>query len=196
MRRRRPPSWRRCRARATVSSPRLKVVSGVAAAGKSPSLARCQRQHVTPGPPALWSGHAGPHVRDDLLAGLALVVAVSGFAAWAWLAASRRQRESSLAVLPFENLGSDPDRAYLGGGSHRRNQRVARADRSRAPERQRPHHSLQGHDEEPSPRIGQELSVDYLVGGSIRAEGTRLRVTSALIHVRDQEHVWSRVVRT
>ena len=39
--------------------------------------------------------------------------------------------------------------------------------------------------------IGQELSVDYLVESTIRAEGSRLRVTATLIRVRDQEHVWS-----
>ena len=39
--------------------------------------------------------------------------------------------------------------------------------------------------------IGQELSVDYLVESTIRAEGGRLRVTATLIRVRDQEHVWS-----
>ena len=39
--------------------------------------------------------------------------------------------------------------------------------------------------------IGQELGVEYLVDGTVRAEGGRLRVTTTLIRVRDQEHVWS-----
>ena len=39
--------------------------------------------------------------------------------------------------------------------------------------------------------IGQELSVDYLVESSLRAEGSRLRVTAKLIRVRDQEYVWT-----
>jgi TolB-like protein len=40
-------------------------------------------------------------------------------------------------------------------------------------------------------QIGGELSVDYLVEGSIRAEGSRVRVTVSLLRVRDQAHVWS-----
>src|SRR6185295_9382356 len=39
--------------------------------------------------------------------------------------------------------------------------------------------------------IGRELSVDYLVESTIRAEGGRVRITAKLIRVRDQEHVWS-----
>ena len=40
--------------------------------------------------------------------------------------------------------------------------------------------------------IGRELSVDYLLEDTLRAEGSRLRVTATLIRARDQEHVWSR----
>lgn len=41
------------------------------------------------------------------------------------------------------------------------------------------------------PEIGQELGADYLVEGSIRAEGARLFVTSRLVRVRDQTQVSS-----
>jgi len=39
--------------------------------------------------------------------------------------------------------------------------------------------------------IGRELAADYLVESSLRAEDTRLRVTSTLVRVRDQVQVWS-----
>ena len=42
-------------------------------------------------------------------------------------------------------------------------------------------------------QIGKELAVDYLVESSIRAEGSRVRVTVSLLRVEDQAHVWSQL---
>ena len=42
-------------------------------------------------------------------------------------------------------------------------------------------------------QIGEELSVDYLVESSIRAEGSRVRVTVSLLRIGDQAHVWSQL---
>ena len=40
-------------------------------------------------------------------------------------------------------------------------------------------------------QIGQELGVDYVLEGSIREAGSRVRVTAQVIRVSDQMHVWS-----
>ena len=96
----------------------------------------------------------------------------------------------SLAVLPFTNLGSDPEREYLAAGlTDETSASLAQIDPA--------HLSVKGRTlrykgtTKTVAEIGQELSVDYLVESSIRAEGSRLRVTVTLIRVRDQEHVWS-----
>jgi len=39
--------------------------------------------------------------------------------------------------------------------------------------------------------IGRELGVGYVVEGSVRREGDRLRVTAQLIDARDQTHLWA-----
>jgi TolB-like protein/DNA-binding winged helix-turn-helix (wHTH) protein/Tfp pilus assembly protein PilF len=39
--------------------------------------------------------------------------------------------------------------------------------------------------------IGRELGVSHVVEGSIRRDGSRIRVTAQLVSVRDQSHVWS-----
>ena len=39
--------------------------------------------------------------------------------------------------------------------------------------------------------IGRELGVTYVVEGSVRREGDRLRVTAQLIDARDQTHLWA-----
>jgi adenylate cyclase len=41
-------------------------------------------------------------------------------------------------------------------------------------------------------RIGADLGVEYIVEGSVRTSGKRLRVTAQLVRVRDGYHVWSR----
>jgi TolB-like protein/DNA-binding winged helix-turn-helix (wHTH) protein/tetratricopeptide (TPR) repeat protein len=96
----------------------------------------------------------------------------------------------TIAVLPFENLGSDPERSYLAASlTDETSASLAQID----PE----HLSVKGRTlsykgtRKTATEIGRELSVDYLVESSIRAEGTRLRVTVTLIRVSDQQHAWS-----
>ena len=93
-------------------------------------------------------------------------------------------------MLPFENLGADPERQYLADGlTEETGASLAQIDPERLSVKGRTMSykgTAKGIDE-----IGRELSVDYLVASSIRAEGGRLRVTTTLIRVRDQEHVWS-----
>ena len=102
----------------------------------------------------------------------------------------RRPSRVTLAVLPFENLGSDPDRDYLAAGlTDETSASLAQID----PERL----SVKGRTlrykgtRKTAAEIGRELSVEYLVESSICAEADRLRVTVKLIRVVDQEYVWS-----
>lgn len=40
-------------------------------------------------------------------------------------------------------------------------------------------------------QIGQELGVDYVLEGSVRRDGERVRITAQLIRVQDQIHLWA-----
>jgi tetratricopeptide (TPR) repeat protein len=40
-------------------------------------------------------------------------------------------------------------------------------------------------------QIGRELGVDYVLEGSARREGERVRITAELVHVRDQAQLWA-----
>jgi TolB-like protein/DNA-binding winged helix-turn-helix (wHTH) protein/Flp pilus assembly protein TadD len=119
-----------------------------------------------------------------------LVVSAMAIAAVTRLRSAATLTNMTLAVLPFENLGSDPERAYLAAGlTDETSASLAQVD----PE----HLSVKGRTAmykgttKTVAEIGRELSVDYLLESSLRAEGARLRVTVTLIRVRDQEHVWS-----
>ena len=116
---------------------------------------------------------------------------VAGVVAWTWLRGGAVVPPVTLAVLPFANIGSDPEREYLAAGlTEETSASLAQIDPERLIVKGR---TLRYKGTtKTAVEIGQELSVDYLVESTIRAEGGRLRVTATLIRVRDQEHVWSR----
>ncbi len=106
--------------------------------------------------------------------------------------AQDRPVHATLAVLPFENLSRDPERDYLADG--------LTEETITALGRVEPAHlavigrtSVMGYRKttKSASDIGRELDAGYLVEGSIRGEGGRLRVTAKLVRVRDQTQVWS-----
>ena len=131
-----------------------------------------------------------PGLRSRLGVGFLILAVVIGILAFTRLKGGDINSSVSLAVLPFTNLGSDPEREYLAAGlTDETSASLAQIDPA--------HMSVKGRTlrykgtTKTVAEIGQELTVDYLVESSIRAEGSRLRVTVTLIRVRDQEHVWS-----
>ncbi|HUI59289.1 MAG TPA: winged helix-turn-helix domain-containing protein [Steroidobacteraceae bacterium] len=97
-----------------------------------------------------------------------------------------------LAVLPFDNIGTDPAREYFADGLTEEAivalgqidpERLTVIGRTSVMAYKRTTKALE--------QIGRELDVEYLVEGAVRAEGPRLRVTTKLIRVRDQSQVWS-----
>lgn len=97
-----------------------------------------------------------------------------------------------LAVLPFENLTGDPDQEYFSDGltdemitqlgrlHPQRLSVIARTSSMRYKDR-----------DVPVDQIGRELAVDYVLEGSARREGNRVRITATLIQVSDQSQRWT-----
>jgi len=98
--------------------------------------------------------------------------------------------ELSLAVLPFDDLSPDRDNEFFADGlaeevitdlSRIQGLRViSRASTMQLKGRVRDVRS-----------IGQELNVSYLIGGSVRKAGNRLRITAQLIDAGRDTHLWS-----
>lgn len=124
----------------------------------------------------------------------ALLVAGALLATYLW---SSRERGSlatpvTLAVLPFENLSGDPERDYLAGGlEEEASASLSQIDPERLSVVARTSTRSYRDTSKSAALIGRELSADYLVEGSLRAEGGRLRVTVSLIRVADQLQIWS-----
>jgi DNA-binding winged helix-turn-helix (wHTH) protein/TolB-like protein/Tfp pilus assembly protein PilF len=138
--------------------------------------------------PTLPRGRA---IVAPVVMGLVVVaIVVTGFVAWTRLSGGALGTRISLTVLPFESLGSDPDRAYLAAGlTEETSALLGQIDPDRLSVKGRTLHYKDTN--KTAVEIGRELSVDYLLASTIRAEGNQVRVTTTLIRVRDQEHVWS-----
>lgn len=97
-----------------------------------------------------------------------------------------------IAVLPFDNLSPTHEQDYLADG-------LAEDTIASLGQIDATHLEVIGTSStiaykrggKPLAEIGRELDVDYAVQGSLRAEGTRLRVTSTLIRVDDQVQLWT-----
>jgi len=96
----------------------------------------------------------------------------------------------SIAVLPFVNMSSDEEQEYFADGMTEellnalakiRELRVAGRTSSFA---------YKGRDRDLR-EIGDELGVRYLVEGSVRKQGDRLRITAQLVDAEDNFHMWS-----
>ncbi len=97
-----------------------------------------------------------------------------------------------LAVLPLENLSADPDQEYftdgmtdeliahLGRAQPRRLGVIARTSAMRYKKTQK---SIS--------EIGAELGAEFVLEGSVRRAGDRIRITTQLIQVSDQSHLWA-----
>jgi TolB-like protein/Flp pilus assembly protein TadD len=97
-----------------------------------------------------------------------------------------------LAVLPFENLGGDPEQEYFADGlteemiSHLGQldpRRLGVIARTSAIQYKSTRKSIT--------EIASELKVSYVLEGSVRCEGKGARITAQLIEALDQTHLWS-----
>ena len=95
-------------------------------------------------------------------------------------------------VLPFENLTGDPAQEYIADGMTEEMitqigsldpERIGVIARTSAMRFKGKQQSIQ--------EIARELGVGYLLEGSVRHAGDRVRVTAQLIQASDQTHLWA-----
>jgi TolB-like protein len=99
--------------------------------------------------------------------------------------------DKSIAVLPFVNMSSDPEQDYFANGM----QEDILTYLSRVAELRVTSRTsvlkYAGSKQEDVRAIAAELGVNYILEGSVRKSGNRVRVTAQLIDARDDEHVWA-----
>jgi TolB-like protein len=99
--------------------------------------------------------------------------------------------DKSIAVLPFTNMSEDKDTGFFADGVHEdllTNLAVVAELKviSRTSVLQ-----YRG-TTKPMRQIGQELGVAYLLEGSVRRSGNKVRITGQLIRAATDEHVWAK----
>ncbi|MEJ1996178.1 MAG: adenylate/guanylate cyclase domain-containing protein [Limibacillus sp.] len=98
--------------------------------------------------------------------------------------------KSSIAVLPFENISGDPDQDYFAGGMTE-DLTTDLAKISRLMVIARSSSSTYQDLSMDMRQIANELGVHYLVRGSVRKSGDRVRITAQLIDGSSGEHLWA-----
>jgi len=98
----------------------------------------------------------------------------------------------TVALLPFDNLTGDAGQEYFADGLTEETIAVlGRVNPNRMTVIARTSTMAYKHHPKTARQIGSELGADYLLEGSVRREGEKVRVTVKLIRVRDQSPIWS-----
>jgi TolB-like protein/Tfp pilus assembly protein PilF len=162
--------------------------------------------------PAAPAAKAGPLTGTSwliggLVAGLVVAVAAAGWflrnparpnaaaeakpAAPASVPAAAPVNDKSIAVLPFENMSEEKDSMFFTDGIHEdilTNLALVRdlhvVSRTSVMQYRGTTKTIR--------QIGEELRVAYVLEGSVRRAGSKVRVTGQLINARTDEHVWAK----
>jgi TolB-like protein/DNA-binding winged helix-turn-helix (wHTH) protein/Tfp pilus assembly protein PilF len=129
-------------------------------------------------------------VRTVVAIGVLVVAAVVVLGVW--IAADRGDSHTSIAVLPFENLTNDDELNYLAAGlAEDTSASLAQIDVHNLRMMGRASALAVATSGKTTAQVGRELGVDYVVASSLRAEQSRIRVTSRLVRVADNVEVWT-----
>ncbi|MGH8495059.1 MAG: hypothetical protein ACREVN_02915 [Gammaproteobacteria bacterium] len=140
--------------------------------------------------------HAPSARRRTIVAGLIVAMALATAAAL-WFGSISSDSgvpgdRLMLAVLPFENLSGETARSYFSDGltedvitelGHVNPERLGVIARTSVMQ-------YRGSTKDIA-EIGRELGVDYILEGSVRRDGERLRLAAQLIDASDQSHRWA-----
>ena len=97
-----------------------------------------------------------------------------------------------LVVLPFTNLSSDPTQEYFSDGlTEEMITQIGRLCPGRLGVIARTSSMLFKKSTKGASEIGRELSADYLLEGSVRGDGDRIRITAQLIETSTEVHLWA-----
>ncbi|HEY1265072.1 MAG TPA: winged helix-turn-helix domain-containing protein [Terriglobales bacterium] len=140
--------------------------------------------------PAAQAGRTRKYWLWSLAAGAALVAAF--VTQHFWPTRSPSPERVMLAVLPFENLSGDPHEDYFADGlTEEMIAQLGQVQPMRLGVIARTSVVRYKDTKEPIAQIAQKLGVGYVLEGSVRRAGGRVRITAQLIQAAQQTHVWA-----
>jgi len=142
---------------------------------------------------------SAPRWRLGIVGGLMLALVTAGYLYFSPFdpdgtvetpAAGHRDRPTSIAVLPFVNLSSDPEQDYFSDGlSEDLMGRLARFDDLLVTARTSSF-AFKGRAQDIA-TIGAQLGVEHVLEGSVDKAGSRLRIRASLIEIAGGKRLWT-----
>ena len=141
---------------------------------------------IPPASSSVISGNAGGAATDAAVPGWigSPMAAASGYAA------ALADDRPSLAVLPFENLSADPTQNYFSDGITEEVIVAASRFRGLLVIARNASFTVRGRDGDPR-AIGAKLGARYLLQGSVRRSGDRVRVSAQLVDTSSGAQLWA-----
>ncbi|TNE36767.1 MAG: TIR domain-containing protein [Alphaproteobacteria bacterium] len=139
-----------------------------------------------------WVGGAAPCL-DDLLEALKIHTQ-SGVRtpneAVALPKSGKTKSDASIAVLPFVNMSSDPEQEFFSDGISEELLNLLSKIKEMTVIARTSSFTFKGTDKSVA-EIGELLQVAYVLEGSVRKAGNRVRITAQLIETSNSSHLWS-----
>ena len=130
------------------------------------------------------------HIIRWLIVVLVLILMAAGVTYRMRSRSTTQQSLGTLAVLPFENLSGDPQQEFFVAGitdeiitdvaNISKLNVISRTSVVRFKENRKP-----------LKQVAAELGADYIVEGTVKRDGTRVRVTVQFIDAKQDRHVWA-----
>jgi TolB-like protein/DNA-binding winged helix-turn-helix (wHTH) protein/cytochrome c-type biogenesis protein CcmH/NrfG len=132
--------------------------------------------------------------KPALLVASVVILVAAGYSSWRHFRATGPTRSGKirLAVLPFQNFTGDPNKEYLADGlTEETISQLGRLNPQKLGVIARTSVMGYKHKDVRLDQIGSDLSVQYVLENSLRESGDHIRLTTQLIQVKDQTHLWS-----
>jgi TolB-like protein/DNA-binding winged helix-turn-helix (wHTH) protein len=109
-----------------------------------------------------------------------------------WIRRPAAVRKLTILVTPFENLSGDPAQEYLGDGlTDEMITRLGQLAPSRLNVMARSTSMRYKHAQKSLDQIARECQADYILEGSMRRQGDRVRITVQLFKANEQGSLWT-----
>jgi serine/threonine-protein kinase len=109
-----------------------------------------------------------------------------------WSYSATKNKRIILAVLPFQNLSGDPQQEYFNDGlTEETITDLGQFDPAELGVIARPSAMAYKGTSKAAAQVGSELGADYLLGGSVRKDGSEVRISAQLTRVSDGTQVWA-----
>lgn len=148
--------------------------------------------------PATWVLRARlvrPQIAVGIVFGLALALGLAAYLGGRRekARAERPPQRVMVAVLPFQNMSSDPSQEYFSDGMTEETiTQLGRLNPEHIGVIARTSAMKYKHAAMSIEQIGNELRAEYVLEGSVRREGTRVRVNAKLVRTSDQSPRWTK----